>query len=95
MTPRVIIVGLIVFLVVTPFLGFAGGDTVLQIWNKHPRHAQTQQTNASSFTWKTTPGTLTAISPPVVLGLVGEVAGWSRVSFDRSRRVPRFVPPRV
>ena len=95
MTPRMIIVGLSILLVMTPFLGFAGGDTALQIWNERPRHAQTQQTDASSFTWKTTPGTLTAISPRVVLGLVGEVAACSPVVVRSLVSRPPFVPPRV
>lgn len=95
MTPRIGILGLLVFLVVTPCLGFAGGDAALQIWNKHPRHASTQQTDASSFTWKTTPGTLTPISPPVVLGPVGEVAAWRSVVVGSLVSRPPFVPPRA
>jgi hypothetical protein len=95
MTPRIMIAGLILFLVVTPFLGFAGGDAALQIWNKHPRHAQTQQTDSSSFAWKTTPGTVTSVSSPVVLGLAGEVAAWSPMVVRTLVPRPPFVPPRA
>jgi len=95
MTPRIIVIRLALFLLVAPFLSFAAGDVALQIWNKHPRHAKTQQTDSSTFTSKTTPGILATVFTPVVLRLAGDIAAWDPILVPSLVSRPPFVPPRV
>jgi hypothetical protein len=85
--------GLVVFLVLTPCLGFAAGDLALQFWNKHPRHAKTSHTD--SFQWKTTPGILVPFSGAITLGLVGPAAVHALAVATVFASRPPFVPPRV
>ncbi len=95
MTPRIIVIRLALFLLVAPFLSIAAGDVALQIWNKHPRHAKTQQTDSSTFTSKTTPGILATVFTPVVLRLAGDIAAWDPILVPSLVSRPPFVPPRV
>lgn len=92
---RVVVGALVVFLVLTPCLGFAAGDVVLQLRNNHPRHAKASHTDSSPMSWKTTPGILVPISRPVVLGLAGRVAARDVVVAPSFVSRPPFVPPRV
>ncbi len=92
---RLVVGGLVVFLVLTPCLGFASGDVAPQLWNKHPRHAKASHTDSSPVSWKTTPGILVPFSPPVVLGLSGPVAARDVVVAPPFASRPPFVPPRV
>ena len=91
---RIVVGGLVVFLVLTPCLGFAAGDGALQLWNTHPRHAKTSHTDSSTWSWKTTPGILVLIFPPVVFGPAGPVAARDVVVASVSASRPPFVPPR-
>jgi hypothetical protein len=86
---------LVVFLVLTPCLGFAAGDVALLHLTKHPRHAKTSHTDSSSVSWKTTPGVLVHVSAPVVLGMVGPVATGDVVVAPSFTSRPPFVPPRA
>ena len=90
---RLIVGGLVVFLVLTPCLGFAAGDMALQLWNKHPRHAKTS--HPDFFQWKTTPGILVPHSAAIFLGLVGPAAARDLAVATIFASRPPFVPPRV
>jgi hypothetical protein len=92
---RLVVGGLVIFLVLTPCLGFAAGDGTLQLWNTHPRHAKTSHTDSSIWSWKTTPGILLLTSPPVVFGPAGPVAAPDVVVASLSASRPPFVPPRI
>ena len=93
MLRRLGIVPLIVLVVSVAFLGFAGGDLVRHIWDKHPRHAGAQAAPPHTM-WKTTPGDAgpsasSAALPPA--GVVAAVA--APVAANVPPRLP-FVPPR-
>ena len=92
---RIIVYGLIVVLVLTPFLGFAAGDVAVQIWNKHPRHAKAPSDDVPRITWKTTPGTVT--SPPAVIVLVRVGPAYTQAPALAQSLItrPPFVPPRA
>jgi len=92
---RFVVGWLLVFLVLTPCLGFAAGDVALQLWNKHPRQTNASHTDSSPVSRKTTPGILVPVSPPVVLGLAGPVAVCDVVVAPSFVSGPPFVPPRV
>jgi len=77
------------------FLGFATGDHVRHIWDKHPRHAGSQQAHAPRVTWKSTPGTTPVIAPVTALPLAGLVANDSAPAVGPVPAHPPFVPPRV
>lgn len=92
---RLVVGGLVVFLVLTPCLGFAAGDVAPQFWNKHPRHAKASHTDSSPVSWRTIPGVLVPFSPPVVLGQAGPVTACDVVVAPSVASRPPFVPPRV
>lgn len=91
---RLGVTSLIVTLVTVAFLGFATGDLVRHAWDKHPRHAGTQQASPPHVAWKTTPG----VAPPVValaaLPLAGAVVTLAILGLDGAPPRAPFVPPR-
>jgi hypothetical protein len=91
---RLLVAGLITFLVLTPFLGFAAGD-VQQLWNKHPRHAKSAAAEPLSGVWKTISGTLEPSSPHLVLALAGRVSPRDTVASPFFIDRAPFVPPRA
>lgn len=95
MTPlRALVLGLIGLLVLAPFLGFAGGDVALHIWNKHRPHAAGHH-DTSRVAWKNTPGATEASRPALMLALVGWLAATEPVATMPAVSSPPFVPPRA
>src|SRR5689334_5372970 len=89
------ILSLLVVLVGVAFLGFAAGDQVRHVWDKHPRHAGSQHAGAPHVAWKSTPGTSPAPASLAVLPLAGLVAAAGAPVIDAAPARPPFVPPRV
>jgi hypothetical protein len=95
MIRRLGVASLIVLIMSVAFLGFASGDLVRHVWDKHPRHAGSQHAGAPHVAWKNTPGTTWAPAPigaPPVAGPVHAAA--VPVAAPVPARPP-FVPPRV
>jgi hypothetical protein len=82
---------LIGFLVLTPCLGFAGGDVTPGQWARHHRPAKAPHTDS----WKTVPVVLVHLAPLGVLGLAGRVAARDVVVAPSLALRPPFVPPRA
>ena len=91
---RITVGGLIVFLVLTPLLGFAAGDFALQTWTKHPRHAKAEHPEAPRPALKSPPATVAFSFGPPVLALLGPVALADAVLSLPLVSRPPFVPPR-
>jgi hypothetical protein len=93
MIHRLGVPSLIVLVVGVAFLGFASGDLVRHVWDKHPRHAGTQASPPHTM-WKTTPGVAVPVASLAALPPAGAVvAVASPVPFGAPPRPP-FVPPR-
>lgn len=92
---RLAVCALVIFLVLTPCLGFAAGDLALDHWNKHPRHAKASRTDSSPMSWKTIPGVLAYVLPPIVLGMAGPAAVGDVAAASSLASRPPFVPPRI
>src|ERR1700739_3235516 len=95
MTPaRFVMFGLIACLVLTPLLGFAGGDVTLQIWNKHPRHAAGHHHDGFRLAWKATVGATAPPVPTVALAPTGWLSATVPAAGRSGVSRPPFVPPR-
>lgn len=86
---------LIVFLVLTPFLGFATGDFARQIWTKQPRQASPQHDESPRTVLKLPPVTVGLASAGPVLLVIEAVTVVDEVLSLPVVSRPPFVPPRV
>lgn len=86
---------LIVFLVLTQFLGFATGDFALQLWSKHPRHASAQHDESPRTVVKLPPATVGLASAAPVLAVIAAVTVPEEVLSLPVVSRPPFVPPRA
>ena len=95
MLGRLGIVSLIALVVSVAFLGFASGDLVRHVWDKHPRHAGAQQASPPHVAWKTTP----AVSPQVATmtepAQIAAVIPVEHAAVIAAPLRPPFVPPRI
>ena len=95
MIRRAGILVLILALVGVAFLGFAAGDHVRHVWDKHPRHAGSAQAGAPHVAWKSTPGTTPAETLLTGLPLAGPIAAAEVAPVGPVPSRQPFVPPRA
>ena len=95
MVRRVVFASLIIVVVSAAFLGFASGDLVSHVWDKHPRHAGAQHLSPPHVAWKTTPAVaplVVAVAQPPRAGTVAPLVLGAVIG---AAPRPPFVPPRV
>jgi hypothetical protein len=95
MSRRTVIAGVVALLVLTPCLGFAGGDVALHIWNKYPRHAKAHHDEGPHIAWKIVPGSVVSFPTMAELDFAGFLVSSDPIAVPSVVPRPPFVPPRA